>query len=440
MFQRLAYLLIVLGGPLLGSIETARAAPRYETQIRSALSFITHYQTTGAEGYEPGQWRARVTSYVPSAVGVGKFAQPFEDPSIFVTASIANALAEIYQLDSRYQEIPPALRRAGQGLDIYRWGSLFNFYPPKVFRGVKVRGPRYMYLAPQWQGFANIPPDADTTSVTYTFLHHLQSIQRNLSPSELQSPLPPQVISALSTARDMNRKPHIYNAAQGHINTGAFLTWFYDENNPDMPRNIFAAPHRGTRIPFNINDVDCVVNANVLKLLTYSGATSGPGYRASCEHLNTVVRKKQFYFCGMYYPSFYAFPYTIATGLKAGASCLEQSRERVLNFIISRQKSDGSWQNSFLARPDFIQSTAWALNTLMLLGDPKNSLHKERIRRGVNYLISQAQKDSQGRLYWPGEVFFAATFVARYPVVWRSTVYTTALATKALVMVDHYWN
>lgn len=440
MFRGLVCNLITLMGAFLLLSETAISAPRYESQIRSALKFITHHQTTGAEGYEPGQWRARVTSYVPSAIGVGKFAVPFEDPSVFVAASVANVLAEIYNLDSRYQEIPPLLTKTEQGLNIFRWGALFNFYPPKYIKGVKVRGPRFMYLARQWQGFANIPPDADTTSVTYTFQHYLESMQRNLAPITLQRALPPQVLSAFSSARDLQRKPHVYNAAQGHIQTGAFLTWLYDEKNPDMPRNIFASPQRGTRIPFNTNDVDCVVNANVLKLLTLSGSTSGPGYRASCDHLNSVVQKKQFYFCGMYYPSFYALPYTIATSIMAGTSCLEPSRERVLNFIISRQKSDGSWQNSFLARPDFVQSTAWALNALMLLGDPKNSLHKERIRRGVNFLISQAHKDSQGHLYWSGEVFFAATFVARYPVVWRSSAYTTALAAKALAMVDLYWN
>lgn len=437
MRERRILLQMALGVVLLPAGKVG-ATPHYDRQIRSALQFLVDHQTSGHEGYEVGQWRARVTSYAPSPLGVGRFGEPFDDPTAFVTASVGNVLAEIYTYDSRYNEIPIMLRNAKEGLHKFRWGSLFNFYPPKIYRGIKVRGPRFMYLAPQWEGFANIPPDADTTSLTYTLLHYLESIERGLPPQALNQELPDQVISAFSLARDRDRLPHAYNAVQGHIETGAFLTWLFDENNPDMPRNIFAAPHRGTRIPFNYNDIDCVVNANVLKLLTYAGTTKGPGYRASCEYINRIVRHKQFYFCGMYYPSYYALPYAVATNVDAGNACLTPSRERILNFIIAMQRKDGSWQNSFLARPDFVQSTAWALNTLVLLGDSQNSLHRERVRRGISYLLSQAQRDSKERLYWPGQVFFAATFVARFPVVWRSTSYTTALAIKALLLADPF--
>lgn len=414
------------------SASLAATPLSFEKEIRSALSFLEYHQVDLADGYDPGQWRARVTSYVPSPIGVGKFGVPYEEPTAFVSASVANVLAEIYTLNPRYENILAMLDRTREGLNLYRWGALFNFYPPAVSKGVKIRAPRYMYLARQWKGFANIPPDADTTSVTHTFLQHLEHL------NSATAPLPPQVLKAFATARDVHRTPHTYNALQGHVNTGAYLTWLYDENNQAMPRNIFAAPHRGTRIPFNKNDVDCVVNGNVLKLLTLAGNTSNSGYQASCSHLNRVVRLKQFYFCGMYYPSYYALPYTIATALEAGASCLQPSQERVLNYILSKQNKDGSWRNSFLARPDYIQSTAWALNTLLLLGNPENELHRQRVRRGVRFLLSQARRDNEGRLFWSGQVFFAATFIARYPVVWRSTAYTTALATKALLLAERF--
>lgn len=412
---------------------SAHARPYFDKQISSALEFIEHYQTTGNDGYDLGQWRARVTSYVPSAIGVGKFNVPFEEPTAFVASSVANVLAEIYLHDSRYTLIPPMIDKTIDGFQKYYWGSLFNFYPPATFKGVRVRQPRYMYLAPQWKGFANIPPDADTTSVSYTLMRYRDMIENRASPD-----LPSQVINAFSYARDLNRVPHAYNAAQGQFKTGAFLTWLWDEKNPEMPRNIFAAPHRGTRIPFNFNDVDCVVNGNVLKLLKLAQKTSGPGYRASCDHLNRVVRNKQFYFCGMYYPSYYALPYTMATALQSGVSCLEPSKERLINYIISKQRKDGSWRNSFLARPDYVHSTAWALNTLILLGDSENELHRARVKRGVRFLLSQAQKDSAGRTYWAGQVFYAATFIARYPVVWRSSAYTTALSAKALLLSEPY--
>lgn len=439
MLQSLKFISLVLGGLFLLHTPHAKAAPRFESQIRSALSFIAANQTSGRDGYEPGQWRARVTSYVPSPIGVGRFGEAFEEPTAFVAASVANVLAEIYIHDSSYQQIPALLLKAEEGLTPFRWGSLFNFYPFKISNGMRIRAPRYMYLAPKWKGFTNIPPDADTTSVTYIFLHYLESIQSNLPPGVIERPLPHQVMAALSSARDQYRKPHVYNASQGHKETGAFLTWLYDEKNPNMPRNIFAAPTKGTRIPFNFNDVDCVVNANVLKLLTYANATHGPGYKASCDHLNKVVRQKQFYFCGMYYPSSYALPYAIAANLQAGTECLEPSKDRVLNYILSKQKTNGSWQNSVLARPDFIQSTVWALNTVLILGDPQNATHRAQVRKGIHFLLSQAQRDSEGRIFWSGQVFFSATFIARYPIVWRSTAYTTALAAKALVLADPYF-
>ncbi|HWU43696.1 MAG TPA: hypothetical protein VN132_09670, partial [Bdellovibrio sp.] len=280
----------------------------------------------------------------------------------------------------------------------------------------------------------------DTTSVTRTALHYNNVIKQGLLPTENATALPDQVMAAFSAARDVERSPHVYNKLQGQVDTGAFLTWLWDETNPDMPRNIFARPDRGTRIPFSKNDVDCVVNGNVLKLLTYSKKTEGPGYKASCEHLNHVVARKQFYFCGMYYPSYYSLPYVMANDLHAGARCLEPSRQRLLNFIIAQQHRDGSWRNSFLARPDHIQSTAWALNALLLLADPQNNFHRERVQRALKFLLAQGQRDPQGLLFWPGQVFFAATFVARFPVVWRSTAYTTALAAKALVLAEKFLN
>lgn len=414
----------------------AIAGPQFHAEVSSALRFLQHYQSRGNNGYDVGQWVARVTSYVPSPIGVGKFNVPYDEPTAFIAGSTANALAELYFIDSRYQEIPAMIAQTAKGFQNYYWGRLFNFYPSEKFRGVKIRQPRFMYLAPQWQGFANIPPDADTTSVSHTTLHYLNSLRAQRRPEQLPADLPSQVMDALSATRDLDRHAHIYNKLQGQVNTGAFMTWLWDENNPDMPRNYFARPDRGTRIPFNKNDVDCVVNANVLKLLTYAGKTDGPGYKASCAHLNRVVERKQFYFCGMYYPSLYALPYAMATDLKEGVRCLEPSRQKLLNFVIAKQDGDGAWRNSILARPDYTHSTAWALNALLMLGDPQNEFHRTRVKRGVKFLLSQMEKDSHGYAYWPGQVFYAATFVARYPVVWRSTAYTTAISAKALVQAE----
>lgn len=421
------------------SVKPAYAASNFEEKIRSALEFISYYQTTGNEGYEAGQWRSQVTSYTPSALGIGRFAEPFEDPTVFVASSVANVLAETFEIDARYTEIPFLLRRTAEGLEKFRWGDLFNFYPWRLHHGVKTGGPRFMYLAPRLRGAMFVPPDSDTTAVTYTFLHYLDSIKKNISPQEQNISLPIQVTKSYGRFLDTNRKPHPFNAIQRQKNTGAFLTWLADEKNPAMP-STFAPPEKGPRIPLHINDVDCVVNANVIKLMTYAGKTSTPGYQSTCNYLNKLARKKRFFYCGMYYPSSYVLPYTMATDLKAGASCLRPAKDQILDYIISKQHNNGSWRNHLLARPDYIQSTAWALNTLMILGNPENRIHRQRVKRGLQFLLSQARRDSGSRLYWSGQVFYAGPLISRYPIVWRSTAYTTALAIKALTLADNKWN
>ncbi|XGC81707.1 hypothetical protein ACES2L_04325 [Bdellovibrio bacteriovorus] len=432
-----AFLLSLLSLPI-GSY----AAGRYDSLINSSLDFLTVYQTTGTnEGYFPGHWKSKVTSYAPSTIGIGKFGVPYDDPSIFTAAIVANTLAEIYFLNPRFKKIPALVAKTKDGIYPFRLNSyLFSFYPEKYYHGTRVVGPKHMYLARPWWGFAHVPPDADTNSATYTYQYYLNKLKPDWLPPGHSNPVPSVFIKKLSNTRDLNRHPHGYNLAQGHINTGAFMTYLMDENSSSMPRFLFAPPDKGPRIPFAKNDVDCVVNANIINLLTLANKKETPGYKSTCNHLRRVVNLKQYFFCGMYYPSLYALPYSMANAMKNGAECLEPTRNDLLNYLIHKQNKDGSWRNSVLARPDYIQSSAWALNALLLLGDPQNKVHRYHVENGLKFLISQKQKDSAGRTYWKGEVYFAALFTARFNVVWRSTAYTTALAAKAFALADTKWN
>ena len=205
------------------------------------------------------------------------------------------------------------------------------------------------------------------------------------------------------------------------------------------PRSLFDRPDKGIRIPFKMNDVDCVVNTNVMKLLTATQQTSAPGYQDTCNYLNSIVDKKDYYSCGMYYPSQWVLPYSMATAMTGGVSCLRPSQSKILNFVLSQQSPNGYWLNHTMARPDYIQSTAWGLNTLLLLGDRRNPEHRERAARALRFLLAQGHTNSKGQLYWPGEVFYAATFVARLTVVWRADAYTTATVARALLIADRVW-
>ncbi|MFN7728451.1 MAG: hypothetical protein ACK5P7_04785 [Bdellovibrio sp.] len=421
--------------------QTASAASPLEAKIQSALSYLQAHQTSGNEAaYERGQWPTKVTSTIPSVIGVGRYNVPYDEPTAFGAASISGILAEIYQVDSSYTSIPAMIKKTKAGFSNYRTDSVFHFYPAKDFQGHQVRGPRFMHLKPRWYGFTNTPPDADTTSVAYLLLAYDRAIDLGTSPLRSGFDIPHETAEEYTAARDLGRNPHIYNAMHGNGNTGAFLTWLYDEKNPEMPRYYFASPDQGTRIPFNKNDVDCVVNANVLKMLTATNRTNTPGYADSCNYLNDVAARDAYYRCGMYYPSRYALPYAMASAIKLGVSCLKPSQNLVVDQILARQREDGSWKNHWKARPDYVQSTAWALNTLLLLGDAQNPAHRLAAQRGLNFLVAQSTRDSKGRVYWQGEVFYAAIFIARFPVVWRSDAYTTATAVKAMTLAKKKWN
>jgi len=419
-------------------VSGARAAI-YEKEIHSAIAYLKSHQSDGHDGYDPGQWRTQVTTAVPNFIGVGRMNEAYEEPTAFGTYAIANILAEAYFLNPELAELRELIFKSAASLDNYRIGALFNFYPPKMYGSHHVRGPRFMYLHPRWKGFTHIPPDADTSSVTYAFLHYQNSLERGLSPDELTTPLPRAALDKFSETRDRHRIPHAYNAMQGQVNTGAFLTWLFDEKDPDMPHYYFARPDKGMRIPFNVNDVDCVVNANVLKMLHYAGETDGPGYKAACRHLNKVVRGTQYYLCGMYYPNNHALPYSMASNLQSGVSCLEESRKELLRYILRKQQRNGAWQSQLVLRRDYVQSTVWALNALMMIGDPKNREHRRAVKAGLKYLLSEVRYDKKGNLFWRGQVYYAAIFAARFQVVWRSSAYTTALGLKALVQADR-WN
>ena len=140
-------------------------------------------------------------------------------------------------------------------------------------------------------------------------------MQEGTSAAESSYRVAPDAVTVFADFRDLQRKPHTYNALHHYEQTGAFMTWLWDETRPETPRSLFARPDKGVRIPFKMNDVDCVVNANVLKLLSTTQQTSTPGYQDSCNYLNAIVEKKGYYSCGMYYPSQWVLPYVLATAM-----------------------------------------------------------------------------------------------------------------------------
>jgi hypothetical protein len=83
-------------------------------------------------------------------------------------------------------------------------GGLYNFYPPKIWRGVRVHQAATMTLAPIWIGDTNVPEDSDTTSVTYSAKLYANRILGR--PKSFEAPA--SVLKSFARYRDLDRDPH----------------------------------------------------------------------------------------------------------------------------------------------------------------------------------------------------------------------------------------
>jgi len=279
--------------------------------------------------------------------------------------------------------------------------------------------------------------------VSFTALAYADLVQNRKPISEFR--VPEGTLKALNDFRDVNRSPHPYNRSFGMKDTGAYLTWLWDEKaeSSSFFKSMSDKPNKGYRIVFGRNDVDCVVNANVLRLLTLTNNQAQEGYANSCELLNSVILKEKTKFCGVYYPNTFIPLYTISNAYKAGASCLNKSRNEAINFILNRQNGDGSWTNDEgIGREDRVQSTALALNALFNYVDKNKDKDvpnlDSAVKQAVRFLLSQAKTKSGDQTYWPGEVFFSGSAMARNTLLWRSDAYTTSLVLLSLIKAEIY--
>lgn len=406
--------------------------------LRAVNSALSDQVQSSSPIYWSGEWPTQIeSSLVPVILGVGRNFKLEDEASAFTTGSVVNQLASLYfsfpklQQTPVFQKIPSAVDAATKTFERYREGDVFNFYPSRDWKGMRVHQPIAMTLAGIWKGFTNIPEDADTTSVVYAALTYNQRLQGN-QPSTLS----PNLLAALSLHRDDNRNPHLYNRMERRKKTGSFLTWLMYEKDPKMPRFYFAQPDKGTRIPFNKNDVDCVVNLNVLRMLALN-QTDIPGRKETCAMINDMIVKKEHATCGIYYPNTFNLAYSAATAQQAGESCFEDSnRKRMVAFILESQSPDGGWNNLKNIWNDRVQSTAYALNALLEFGDLKDRGVQASLRYGTSFLLRKARVNKNGEVFWNAEVFFTATAVARSLIVWRSKAYTTMTAAHVILKMQ----
>lgn len=387
--------------------------------------------------YLKGEFPTKIQStLVPALVGVGKAFSKNEEASAFTTASVINVLSQIYLDFPQYanelpfSSIPLAVQDGIKTYSRYQDGFSYNFYPPrKLENGTQVRQPIDMTLFPLWLGFTNIPNDSDTTSAVISSLYYQSLLTKN------KLDLDPKMLSQFSNFLDENRNPMFYNKFQHRKNTGAFMTWFLDEHGPTAIKNSFAKPEKGARIPFVKNDVDCVVNANILKMLNLAKATTS-GHQAACAMLNDMLDKDENSSCGVYYPNSYNLGFAISTAVRVGESCIRiESTNKLVEKIIKDQTEDGSWSDEKNIWKDPIVSTAFAMTTLLQFGDKSDARIHAALIYGTNFLLKSA-KLKNNLACWDEENFFTATAIARSLIMWKSKGYTNGIIAAVLLKMD----
>lgn len=391
-----------------------------------------------AEIYIKGEFPTQIQStLVPVLVGVGKLIGKDEEATAFTTAAVVNNLSRLYlsnealQGEHPFNKIPQAIQNAVNTYERYREGETYNFYPSRISKGVKVRRPINMTLFRIWHGFTNIPNDSDTTSAVLTSLVYNSRINN----SEFQ--VSDEALGTISKFVDINRNPMYYNRFEKQKKTGAFMTWLMDEKDPAMPRQYFSKPEKGVRIPFNKNDVDCVVNANILSLLAMTGKNEIAGQKEACAFLNRVIQKDQHASCGIYYPNTFNLTYALSVAARSGVQCITaDSNEKMIRKILASQNAEGAWTNLGNIWEDPVLSTAFAMYALQNLPHDENSdIHRQvysSLVYGTHYLLKNIIA-KKGSLYWTADNFFTATAIARSLIMWRSKAYTNTIISSVLL-------
>lgn len=161
------------------------------------------------------------------------------------------------------------------------------------------------------------------------------------------------------------------------------------------------------------NDIDCVVNANVLRYLGENEDTE-----KVCKYLNDIVLHEKEGSCSLYYPDKLTFYYAISRAYFNGISCLSNSVELIINRIISIKKKEGSFGNELL--------TAFAVCTLLNLNH-----HNPQMDKAIEYILNTQREDGS----WPR--FASWLDPASY---YGSEELTTALCIEALARYQRLMN
>ncbi len=430
-----------------------------ENFIVKGINYLqsVQYQETDSLHFQfRGEWISTM-ELENNFVLLGGKAKKHEDSNCFTVGTIYNSLARIYLADSSRKEILKMLDLSFPRITSYKNNQHYNFWnllPPQMqlnkFRPANtqknVRRPTHFPLTNRFVNkAANIMEDADDTSIGYT-AEYYHSILHPADSTLLKSE---EIAPIFDHYRDLQRtNRHWYNHSRGFDkNTGAFLTWFGEEYHfrnwnifKDMFHNLFhflpftqAFPYlEKPYMPFGSNDLDAVVNANILQLLSLLEQKS-KGSKSSIAYIEGKVLKQKFDFAAAYYPNRYSLGFAVSQAYKSGEKGLKKSVDACVQYIRENQEVDGCWNSrKSINNGDCIQSTVYAVSTLLQSDRETVKQHHCEIELGIKYLLSNAvlQED---QIHWEGGVFFSGGTVVRKSLFWKSDALTTAMIVELLV-------
>ena len=190
-------------------------------------------------------------------------------------------------------------------------------------------------------------------------------------------------------------------------------------------------PKRGKAyIPYGVNDVDCVLNANVLGVLASMGVPPSPEMRKIADWLLSIIDYPKCQSCAVYYPTANTLGYAIVKAWRRGSCLLEPAIPTLVDQLIKAQKSDGSWPDEMLGNG--VQASLHAVNSLLEIQLKSGRDLTEFIRPGMDFLLSKMNR-IDNKIWLDGGIVFSAGSMFKTKHVWESDAYTTALLLQAIV-------
>jgi hypothetical protein len=258
---------------------------------------------------------------------------------------------------------------------------------------------------------------------------------------------PTDVLAPFEKYRNLDRKANPFNTLQGtKKNNGAFLTWLTEQNSTFLG-SVFKGWNDELLIPEGSNNVDCVVNANVLQMLSHYNSQNVESAQKACDFIEDSIDNDIIEKCGFYYPNPYHLHFAVSAAFEAGTKCLKSSSEKLYKILLQEQNQNGSW--GYLEEPkskkrkvieEPISSSIYAANALFtlasVLGLPEDNDLK-KFNAAAEFIAKSAVQNEDGTFFWkPGVFFSGGTFVRRL-VIWKSEAYTTMLGVQALDRYNH---